>query len=293
MIRHYQAQFRVRSDDVGPWGDLPPRTLAAYLEQTARDASTDAGFDDPWYAAQGTAWIIRRLTLARFAPLRYQDSVAVTTWISQLGRVRSSRDYEVVGPAGTPAAAGRADWVYVDRARGAPRAIDRQLLASFEPGPHTPLLGAPPAADPLPVAGRVFTMPQRAYRYDADSLGHVNNTVYLAWLDEALADAGAVAGLPAAPAGGPGIRLHGTWYVVDYLRSALPGDPLTITSRLTGTGDGGRVLVWSQEIGRGVDVLLRCESRQTVLGDSPACPLAAVVAALGSPAPAGEPAPAG
>lgn len=283
MLHRYTAETRVRIHDVDGWGAVPAQVLAAYVENAAWEASADAGFTETWYRTLGVAWVIHRLTLERLGPLAYGDRLTTRTWISSLGRVRSSRDYEMRGPAGTPVLTGRADWVFIDRERRVPKGIDRAIVDTFECGDPTPWLGAPPPADALAGPGRVFEWTQRVYRYDADSLGHVNNTIYLRWLDEALAEALVAAGLPLAPPGGPGLRLEGTRYVVDYLRSALPGDTLTIRSRLTGTSDDGATLEWTQEIRCADDpaVLIRAVSRQRLLGlDVAGLDAAAVGAAL-------------
>ncbi|MDQ2809224.1 MAG: thioesterase [Chloroflexota bacterium] len=282
MLHRYTAETRVRIHDVDAWGTVPAQVLAAYVENAAWEASADAGFTETWYRTLGVAWVIHRLTLLRLGPLEYGDRLTTRTWISSLGRVRSSRDYEMSDPAGTPVLTGRADWVFIDRERRVPKGIDRAIVDTFECGAPTAWLVAPPTADPLPAPGRPFTLTQRVYRYDADSLGHVNNTIYLRWLDEALAAALVAAGLPLAAPGTPGLRLEGTRYVVDYLRSARPGDTLTITSRLTGTSDNGATLEWTQEIrcADAPDVLIRAVSRQRLLGLDVAGLTAAVIAAL-------------
>ncbi|MGA7729986.1 MAG: hypothetical protein WCD37_01805, partial [Chloroflexia bacterium] len=51
----------MRSFDVDAWGEVPPSTLAAYLEQTAWEHSAALGFGPDWYEARGTA----RLSLRR------------------------------------------------------------------------------------------------------------------------------------------------------------------------------------------------------------------------------------
>ncbi len=287
MLHHYTAETRVRIHDVDAWGAVPAAVLAAYVENAAWEASADAGFTETWYRTLGVAWVIHRLTLVRLGPLAYGDRLTTRTWISSLGRVRSSRDYEMSGPAGLPVLTGRADWVFIDRERRVPKGIDRAIVDTFECGDPTPWLGAPPAADPLPAPGRSAVLTQRVYRYDADSLGHVNNTIYLRWLDEALAEALAAVGLPLAAPGTPGLRLEGTRYVIDYLRSAHPGDTLAISSRLTGTSDDGATLEWTQEIrcADAPDVLIRAVSRQQLLGlDTAGLDAATVVAALLAPA---------
>lgn len=283
MIHRYTAHFQARIYDVDSWGEPSTQQIAAYFEQTAWEASDAAGFGDAWYREHDAAWVIRRLTVARLAPIHYQDQLTVTTWISSMGRVRSSRDYEMRGPHDQLVAAGRADWVFVDRLRGVPKGIDRAVVDRFETGQPTAALIAPAGADGLPGPARTFALAHHAYRYETDSMGHINNTAYLPWLDEALAAALATAGLPLTPPAGRGLRLQGTWYVVDYLRSAMAGDDLEIRSRLAGTTDGGLTLAWEQEVVRLSDgeILVRCASRQQLCNlDEAGLAASAVVQAL-------------
>ena len=268
MTSQYSAQLQVRFTDCDAWGELGTAGLAAYLEQAAREASAAGGFPIEWYQARGTAWIVRRLTLARLAPITFPQAVAVTTWISNVQRVRSNRDYEVRDAAGRPLAAGRGDWVYVDRETARPIAIDPAIPRALSLGPATTLVAPPATATPPATAPRTFIMPRQAYRYEADEMAHINNTVYPSWLDEALATALVEAGLPLTGVGGPGLRLAGAWYLIDYLRPTFPGDDLQISSTVTGSADGGALLEWAQEIARPSDgeVLLRCRSWQRVHG---------------------------
>ncbi len=242
------AHLTVRAFDVDGWNEVPPAGLAAYLEQTAREASDALGFGEAWYRERGTAWVVRRLTLARTAALPFPGACTVTTWVSNVRRVRCSRNYEVRDAAGRPVAAAIADWVYVDRVRGAPIAIRPDLLEWLAPGPS---LALPPEPEGMASAasGPVFTQRRHAERHEADSIGHINNTVYLTWLDEALAAAVAAAGLPLTPVGGPGLRLWGARYTVDFLQSARPGDALLLRSRVTRTA-GADLLGWEQTITR-------------------------------------------
>jgi acyl-CoA thioesterase FadM len=116
-------------------------------------------------------------------------------------------------------------------------------------------------------------------------MGHVNNTIYVRWFDEALDEAVAAAGLPLADPGRPGLRLEGTHYVVNYLRSAMAGDTLEISSRVTGTA--GDHLEWTQEIRCAGDdaVMIRAVSQQRPLGLAEAGLTGeAVLAALTQPA---------
>ena len=293
MDARHTAHIPVRSSDLDAWDDLSAAILSAYLQQTAWEASSAGGFPEAWYRNQGTAWVLHRLTLARLGTLPHGTTAHVTTWVPRFGRVRAQRETEVAGPDGGVVAAASADWAYVDRARGLPCGVDPRFAAQFETGATSAWLAALPVVTPLVAPARHFTMARRAYRYETDGMGHINNTCYPAWLDEALADAVTGAGLPLARPGDSGLRLWGTRYQLNYLRPAQAGEELTIHSTLIGTADSGYTLEWQQEVHRVADatVLLRCRSQQQLRGlEAATLSPSAVLAALThhmAPLPAG------
>lgn len=267
MGQTYTAHVPVRSLDLDSWGDLPPATLLAYFQQSAWESSLAAGFPESWYEAENSAWVLHRITLARLSTLTFGTVAAVTTWVPVFRRVRAQREFEVQAPDGTPIAAATSEWAFVDRTRGLPKPVDPRIPPLFAGGDPTPLLETPTPAEPL-TDPRAFVAGRRVYRYECDVIGHVNNTVYPTWLDEALADALAETGLPLARPGGPGLRLAGRWYRLDYLRPASSGDPLTIRSTLRGRSADGLALAWEQQIVRDSDgaLILTCHSHQQICG---------------------------
>src|SRR5206468_1424429 len=98
------------------------------------------------------------------------------------------------------------EWAYVDRVRLRPIPVNPAIAALFTPLPLSPLLTPwpvlPPAAAPPP--------PQRwdhhARRYEADTIGHINNTIYADWLEEAAGDALRAWGHPLAPPAASGLQ---------------------------------------------------------------------------------------
>jgi len=82
---------------------------------------------------------------------------------------------------------------------------------------------------------------------------HVNNAVYMDWLEEALADA-------SAPLASPTQQLRVGAHDIEYVRSALPGDEVEIVVRLAGAGT--QPAQWLLEIGRGGELLLPIKSRR-------------------------------
>lgn len=261
----YHMTERVRSPDLDAWNRLRTSALLRYLEHLATAASTAAGFGADWYAAQGTAWVIRTLILQRLGTAAYGDTLTLTTWVSTMARVRSWREYELRGADGTPVAAGRVEWVYVDRVRQLPRSVDPPIIAQFFTLPPTELIRPVP---PLPPASRPpHTSTRRTWRYEADSMGHINNTVYADWLEEAAGDAVCAWGTPLAAPAAPGLLLDPHMTTITYLRSVRPGDTVLLTTTCTGADPAGRTLDLAQTITYpdAPDVLIRAETRYRLI----------------------------
>jgi acyl-CoA thioester hydrolase len=267
----YHMTVRVQTPDLDAWNRLRSTALLRYLEQLATAASAAAGFGVEWYAAQQTAWVIRTIRLQRLAEAAYGETLALTTWVSSMARVRSWREYEIRRADGTPVAAGRGEWVYVDRSRQAPRSVDPAIIAMFPLRPPTALVTEPPSLAPLARPPQAVT--RRAWRYEADSMGHINNTVYADWFEEAAGDAVRAWGTPLAAPAAPGLLLLPQALTITYLRSVQPGDTVTLTTTCTGAGPGGAPLALAQTITRAgeADALVRAETiyhlRATEQGD--------------------------
>jgi acyl-ACP thioesterase len=121
------------------------------------------------------------------------------------------------------------DWVLLDARNRVVRIPADFGVAFTNPEVRSEILRvAAPAGAPA------ATLDLRVRPSDLDPLDHVNNAVYLDWLEEALEAAGwaaAIAGLPRT-------------YRLEYLASAARGDQVTIA--LHGAPDG-----WSATIQRG------------------------------------------
>lgn len=72
-----------------------------------------------------------------------------------------------------------------------------------------------------------------AVRSDADELGHVNNAVYLGWIEACCRKHALRVGLPTERLLEMGVVPVVRRHVVDYRRSARPGDELEVTTRIT------------------------------------------------------------
>ena len=221
-MRH-TAEYRVRFDEATPRGLLRGSALVGYVQDVAWRHSEALGFPRDWYREKGVAWFVRAVEARVLAPIEDGETVAATTRLTGYRKVMARRETEVAGPAGDLRAL-----VLIDFAMTDGRAPVR-IPADFEhspidgPGPFTPvrvdLPASPPDATVLRFSPRLREL---------DPLNHASSGVYLDWLDEAVAAAGA--------AGEAATDAFPRTYRLEYLRPAEPGAALLSTAWRDGPG---------------------------------------------------------
>lgn len=233
MLREFSWRAPVWQADLDAFGEVRSVSLLRLLQETATRASSDAGFDATYYQRTGTMWLIRRTTLELGAPARYGDVLDVRTWIADFRRVRSQREYEVRAD-GRLIARASTDWVYVDRG-GRPRRIPDEWERIFMPD------GAPPHERvPFPEReppSHAATYERRVELHELDALQHVNNSNYVAYLEQAALDAVSAVGWTLAAQMQAGGRLRAVTHDLEYLDSALYGDKISLTTWTTAVSD--------------------------------------------------------
>ena len=224
----YTAQVTVRHDELDRFGRVHPAVYLRYLAHTAVEASTAAGYAAAWYAAAGAMWLVRRSTFDLADPARAEERLAIRTWVEDFRRVRSHRRYAVHGGDGRLCVDALTDWVYVDAASGRPRRVPADLEAAFGvvvgSGRERESWDAPPP----PAAPALGSHRVRAC--EVDTIGHVNNAVYLDLATQATLDVLEDAGWPLErmiDGGAVPVLRHAD---LEYLESARYGDRLEITT---------------------------------------------------------------
>jgi acyl-CoA thioester hydrolase len=208
----FAAGYRVRFDEAGVDGRMRTSSLLRYAQDIAWRHSEDLGFDRSWYTERGRWWVVRAVELDVLAPVSMGRTLRVATAVLGHRRIWARRLGEFRLPDGTLAAAASTDWVIVDD-RGRIVRIPPDFGDAF-PNPELDgdIIRVAPPAPPADAA----RLSLRVRPQDLDPMGHVNNAVYLDWLEEAVTAAGDAAAATAIP----------RRVTIEFAASAEPGDTM-------------------------------------------------------------------
>lgn len=175
--RRHVGTRRVRLGDVHPDGSLRLDALARYAQDVATDDSAESGITD-----ETGYWVLRRLVGELTGRLSLGEMVELTTFCGGSGPRWAERRTRVVGAGGGTVELA-AVWVHVDRTTGAPLPIPADFHSVYGEGTRRRIrarLEHPPPPDDAP--SRVWGLRST----DFDVLGHVNNAVYWAAVEDDL-----------------------------------------------------------------------------------------------------------
>ena len=229
----HKRTFRVRSYECDAYGHVNNANYLRYMQEAALDASAAVGYDEARYNELGHVWLIRETNIEYLRPLRFGDSVEVTTWVADFRRVRSRRMYELHSVAsGEMVAKASTDWVYIERATARPARVPDEMIAAFVPDGvlETPTRDPFPAM-PAPPPG-VVTLRRDVEWRDIDPQQHVNNANYLNYMEECGLRAAQTFGWSHQRIQQAGFAIVARQLRVEYRQPAMYGDALLISTFL-------------------------------------------------------------
>jgi acyl-CoA thioester hydrolase len=248
-MRQYTRRFRVRHYELDSFNHVNNAIYANYMQEAAIEASTEAGYSPIWYREHGTGWVVRQLAIRYHLQAAYGDELEITTWVSDARRVTSNREYNLIRVSdGAPVARARVNWVYIDLKTGQPNRIPKEFEKNFDPTGKQEDLGIRMQNPRVTKNAHRYRTRRRVQTYELDTAQHVNNAVYLHWIEQAYFDAIRAAGHPIET-----LRDH--WLVVqggheiEYFEPAVDGDEIEIVSWIC---EMGKVRgAWTYEIYNG------------------------------------------
>jgi acyl-ACP thioesterase len=177
--RRFEGTRPVRLGDADPRGRLRLDGLARHLQDVAGDDSRDAGLGDAEFT-----WVMRRAAAVIERSPRYLERVTYTTFCGGTGPRWAERRTSGRGAGGARVEAS-ALWTCVDartgRARALPDGFERTWGATAAGRTVSARLQHPPPPDGVP------EVPWQVRSTDLDVLGHVNNAVHWAAVEDELA----------------------------------------------------------------------------------------------------------
>ena len=228
----HTRRFRVRSYECDAFGHLNNANYLRYMQEAAFDASAAAGYDLAEYDRIGKYWLIRETDIEYLRPVFYGDIIEVKTWVMDFHRVRSRRAYEFT-QEGTTDLVARAvtDWVFLDRRTGQPNRVTVELANKFfpegVPQEFPPRQSFPTL--PPPPEGK-FTIQRRVAWEHIDSAQHVNNAMYLVFIEECGMQVIAAHKWPVQRMLAEGFAILIRRHQIQYAAPALLDDELTIST---------------------------------------------------------------
>lgn len=230
MPKVYRQAFKVRHYECDAYGHLQNANYLRYMQESAFNASADVGYDLARYRDLGSYWLIRYTDIEYQRPLSYGDHIVVETWVEDFRRVRSVRAYRFrIKETDEIAARAYTDWVYLDSTSMKPISIPDEMVNAFSPDGG--LGGSSHQRDftpfEIPKTGIYFDHRRVEWR-DLDSEGHVNNAVYLSYIEECAIQVSAAYGWPIDRFEAERIGIVARRHQIEYHLPALLGDELII-----------------------------------------------------------------
>lgn len=230
-MRQYTRAFRVRHYELDSFGHVNNAVYVNYMQEAAIEASADAGFTPQWYREHNASWVIRDLSIRYYLPASYGDELRVTTWISSVRRVSSTREY-VIRRASDEALVSRArvNWVYLNRKTSQPTRIPGVITEAFSPtGLVDELSVRMQRAEPTDAAYR-YRSRRKVQTHELDSAQHVNHAAYLRWIEQSYFDALRLAGHPIEETRKQEWLVLQGAHEIQYLEPAFDNDEVEIIS---------------------------------------------------------------
>jgi acyl-CoA thioester hydrolase len=228
----HERTFRIRHYECDTYGYVKYANYLNYMQEAAFDASAAAGYSMARYATMNRYWLVRETDIEYLHPLRYGDSVQVRTWVDDFRRVRSRRAYELcLEGSNELAARASTDWVFLDTAADRPVSIPREMMEGFYPEgipDRAPPRRRFPSASP-PDTG-TFRLRRTVEWQDLDPAHHINNAVYLAYLEECRLQAQLAIGWSQARMQEAGLAIRVRRYQIEYRQPGLLGDELELAT---------------------------------------------------------------
>ncbi len=229
-IDPFVRQFQVRFDECDVYGHVNNAHYVRFILETARAAALTG--ENQLLAAvdPAAAWQPRRVDVEYLQPLRYGDTVTVTTQLVDLTPRHIRRTFDLrASHHDHPAATGLLQAAPIHPDTGETLILPSTPLATL-PNPQPPTPSPQPLPDPPPPPPGTFRMRRQVTWEELDMRGCVNEGVYLDYAGECGIRVVAAHGWPVARMTAAGFAIILRRHQIDYLAPAFLDDELEIST---------------------------------------------------------------
>lgn len=180
MTHKYGTEVRVRYNDVYPDFAMRLSALFQYLYQLTLDHRCPFCEDILTLHRQDMGWFVRQMALDLAITPVYNDVLKIETWIAGAHKARLFRKHNIY-LRDRQIGALTSEWIYMDLEKRRPRAVPKGLTNSYNESFANPFEQRFPSYQLLNPMNCTISVRSG----DFDSNGHVNNTIYLDYLETA------------------------------------------------------------------------------------------------------------
>lgn len=179
MTKKRSYPYKVFSQDVDFQGNTTLMALGNMLLSTAGYNADDNGFGMKKMHEMNAAWVLTKLALEmkRF-PKEYED-VHVETWVEEVGRMTTTRNFTVKDAAGEIIGAAGSHWVMIDMKTRRIKELDK-LESIHDYADNVPSLIEKPIKL-VSISGELVDAFKVKYN-DIDVNVHANSVRYIEWI---------------------------------------------------------------------------------------------------------------
>ena len=183
----WQTEFQVRSYESDRSGELKPQALLNYFEEAAQQHARELGFGYEQLKLDNRFWVLARIEVAINRLPAWGEAVRVETWPKSVSRLFAIRDFLLHDGEETPLVRATSAWLLMDGSAARPLRPEKHLpQGPLRDNAEKSAMDAVPEKLSFPSEDGELLESLNVQFSDIDVNNHVNNSVYLKWLDDAV-----------------------------------------------------------------------------------------------------------
>jgi acyl-CoA thioester hydrolase len=129
----FEYPHAVLPDEIDGLGHVNNVAYVEWMQRAALAHSTAEGWSAEAHQKLGTGWVVRSHQIEYLQPALPGDEIIVRTWVADMKKATSTRQYRIVRKSdGVLLATAATKWAYVNYATGMPTRVPREIAEAFE-----------------------------------------------------------------------------------------------------------------------------------------------------------------